>query len=276
MTLSLREFRFVLVAFIGLAGLHSASYAGLFDDEEARKAILELRQKVEIMDQARMKDIQALQAGQAQQSQSIQALQGLIDENAQLKRSMLDLQTQLEQLRVELAKQVGQQEQLAKEMSEIQRRQRDLAQGVDDRMRRLEPVKVNPDGKEFMADPVEVKEYDTALALFRKGDFKATTQSFVDFLRRYPQSGYQSLGLFWLGNAQYANREYRDAITNFKSSVDANPASNKAPEALLAMANSQIELKDTRAARRTLEELIKTYPQSEAAVAGKDRLARLK
>lgn len=276
MTLSLREFRFVLVAFIGLAGLHSASYAGLFDDEEARKAILELRQKVEIMDQTRMKDIQALQAGQAQQSQSIQGLQGLIDENAQLKRSMLDLQTQLEQLRVELAKQVGQQEQLAKEMSEIQRRQRDLAQGVDDRMRRLEPVKVNPDGKEFMADPVEVKEYDAALALFRKGDFKATTQSFVDFLRRYPQSGYQSLGLFWLGNAQYANREYRDAITNFKSSVDANPASTKAPEAMLAIANSQIELKDTRSARRTLDELIKTYPQSEAAVAGKDRLARLK
>jgi TolA-binding protein len=42
------------------------------------------------------------------------------------------------------------------------------------------------------------------------------------------------------------------------------------------MANSQLELKDARSARRTLEDLIKLYPQSEAAAAGKDRLARLK
>ena len=41
-------------------------------------------------------------------------------------------------------------------------------------------------------------------------------------------------------------------------------------------ANCQVELKDTRAARKTLEDLIKAYPQSEAAVAAKDRLTRLK
>jgi tol-pal system protein YbgF len=267
---SKRSWSWLFVAAFGLLGMQSTCYAGLFDDEEARKAILDLRQKVELNDQARIKDLQSLQSSQSQ------SIQGLQEENAQVKRSMLDLQTQIEQLRTEIAKQVGMQEQLAKDVSEIQRRQRDLAQGVDDRMRRLEPVKVTPDGKEFTADPAEIKEYDSALALFRKGDFRATTQSFVDFLRRYPQSGYQSLGLFWLGNSQYATREYRDAITNFKSSVDANPASAKAPEALLAMANSQIELKDTRAARRTLEDLIKIYPQSEAAVAAKDRLSRLK
>jgi TolA-binding protein len=84
------------------------------------------------------------------------------------------------------------------------------------------------------------------------------------------------LGLFWLGNAQYANREYREAMVNLKSSVDANPASSKAPEALLAMANCQIELKDNRSARKTFEDLIKAYPASEAAIAAKDRLSRLK
>ncbi len=268
MTLSLRSLKSVLASSLFLIGLNSMCHAGLFDDEEARKAILDLRQKVEAVDQARIQDKLALQG--------VDGMQSLRDENVQIKRSLLDIQTLIEQLRADQAKQVGQQEQLAKDISELQRRQRDLVQGVDDRMRRLEPVKVNPDGKEFVADPIEVKEYDAALTLFRKGDFKSTTQSFIDFLRRYPQSGYQSLGLFWLGNAQYASRDYREAIVNFKSSVDANPASSKAPEALLAMANSQIELKDTRTARKTLEELVKVYPQSEAAVAGKDRLARLK
>lgn len=250
---------FLLLACMSLQPL---CHAGLFDDEEARKAILDLRQKVEALDQTKNKDVQLLR-----------------DENAQLKRSLLDLQGLIEQLRTDNTKQVGLQEQLAKDVSDIQRRQRDLAQGVqvvDDRMRRLEPVRMNVDGKDFLADPAEVREFDAAMALFRKGDFKPAAQAYLDFLRRYPQSGYQSLGLFWLGSAQYANRDYREAILNFRSSADTNPASPKAPESWLAIANCQIELKDNRSAKKTLEDLVRAYPQSEAASAAKDRLSRLK
>lgn len=245
--------------FLGLLGWQSLSVAGLFDDEEARKAILDLRQKVELIDQSKSKDLQSLR-----------------DDNAQLRRSLLDLQSLIEQLRADNAKQMGQQEQLVKEVSEMQRRQRDLAQNVDERVRKFEPVRVSPDGKEFLADPAEVRDYEAALVIFKKGDFKAATQAYLDFLRRYPQSGYQSLALFWLANAQYANRDYKEAIINFKSSSELNPASPKAPESLLAMANSQIELKDTRGARKTLGDLIRLYPQAEATVAGRDRLSRLK
>ena len=49
-----------------------------------------------------------------------------------------------------------------------------------------------------------------------------------------------------------------------------------APESVLSIANCQIELKDVRAAKATLDDLIKAYPQSEAAAAAKDRLVRLK
>ena len=48
------------------------------------------------------------------------------------------------------------------------------------------------------------------------------------------------------------------------------------PEAMLALANSQVELKDTKGARKTLEDLVKQHPQSEAAGAAKERIARLK
>jgi TolA-binding protein len=44
----------------------------------------------------------------------------------------------------------------------------------------------------------------------------------------------------------------------------------------LSIANCQIELKDTRTARKTLEDLVRAYPQSEAAIAAKERLSRLK
>jgi TolA-binding protein len=50
----------------------------------------------------------------------------------------------------------------------------------------------------------------------------------------------------------------------------------RAPEAALSIANCQGELKDTKAARKTLEDLLKVYPQSEAAAAAKERLARMK
>jgi TolA-binding protein len=50
----------------------------------------------------------------------------------------------------------------------------------------------------------------------------------------------------------------------------------RAPEALLAMSNCQVELKDSKAAKKTLEELIVAYPSSDAATAAKDRLARMK
>jgi TolA-binding protein len=58
--------------------------------------------------------------------------------------------------------------------------------------------------------------------------------------------------------------------------MSAAPAHLRAPEALLAIANCQIELKETKGARTTLDELIKAYPQSEAATVGKERLAKLK
>jgi len=42
------------------------------------------------------------------------------------------------------------------------------------------------------------------------------------------------------------------------------------------VANCQVELKDLRGAKKTLEELVKNYPQSEASSAAKERLLKLK
>jgi tol-pal system protein YbgF len=95
-------------------------------------------------------------------------------------------------------------------------------------------------------------------------------------LKRNPGSGYAPSAFFWLGNAQYATRDYKEAIANFKAVVSQAADHLKAPEALLSVANCYAELKDNRSARRTLDELIKVYPQSDAAVAGKERLSRLK
>jgi tol-pal system protein YbgF len=99
---------------------------------------------------------------------------------------------------------------------------------------------------------------------------------FASFIKRYPGSALAPSALFWLGNAQYATRNYKEAIATFRALLAAAPRHAKAPEAMLSIANCQIELKDTAGARATLNALIKTYPQSEAAQAGRDRLSKLK
>ncbi|CAN5649817.1 tol-pal system protein YbgF [soil metagenome] len=240
--------------------------AALFDDDEARKAILELRQRVEAN---RL-------AGEGADKRVIEELQRTSEENAQMRRSLLELQNQIEALRSDLARLRGSDEQLARDVAEMQRREKDIAQGVDERFSKFEPSKVSVDGREFTANPNEKRDYEAALAIFRKGEFPAAQTAFVEFVKRNPTSGYNPSALFWLGNAQYATRDYKEAVINFKSLIAQAPDHMRAPEAALSIANCQIELKDTRSARKTLEDLMKVYPQSEAAVAAKDRLSKLK
>jgi len=241
----------------------SSSYAGLFEDDEARKAILDLRTRVD-------------QNRQAEDAQNTELNQSLQNANAALRRSMLELQNQIEALRADLARMRGQDEQLARDLAEFQRRQKDMTQAFDERVRRLEPAKVQLDGREFMAEPAEQRDYNLAFELFRKSDFQGSATAFADFLRRYAQTGYRASALFWLGNAEYATRDYKEASAHFRALIALAPDHPKTPEAALGLANSQIELKETRAARKTLEDLIKTFPQSDAAVAAKDRLSKLR
>jgi TolA-binding protein len=82
--------------------------------------------------------------------------------------------------------------------------------------------------------------------------------------------------LFWLGNAQYANRSYTNALTHFKNILSKAPNHNRAAESMLSVANCQLELKDLKAARKTLGDVVKNYPHTEAAAAASERLAKLK
>lgn len=235
----------------------------LFGDDEARKAIIELRQKVE----AQQKSNDAALARIEQDAREGDAAQ---------RRGLLDLANQIEQLRAEIARLRGLNEQLAREVSELQRQQKDVQAGIDQRLRQVEPVQVALDGRNFSAEPAEKRDFDAAMEQIRRSEFDAATLAYQRFLRRYPSSGYTPAVLYWLGNAQYALRSYKESLESHRKLVAQFPDHPRTPEAMLAMANSQVELKDTKGAKRTLEDLIKRHPEAEAAAAGKERLARLR
>lgn len=254
--------RLLLVGLLASAWLGLAQ-AGLFDDEEARKAILELRNRIATL----QADSERRLADENKRA---------VEDTLQLRSSLVQLQNQIEALRADLARLQGQNEQYARSLSDMQRQQKDFSQAMEERVRKIEPVKVVVDGREFVAGADEKRDYENALSVFRKGEFEGAQGAFVDFLKRYPQSGYHPSALFWLGNAQYATRDYKEAMINFRALLALVPDHLRAPEAMLSIANCQIELKDSKAARKTLEDLIKAFPQSEASGAARDRLARLK
>jgi len=260
-------------AAVGALGAVGVAHAGLFDDDEARKAILELRSRIAQNDEATKARLTELSTQIAQLREQNQQL---VEQLQALRRSLLELNNHIESVRAESAKLRGSDEQLARELSELQRRQRDVVQGIDERMRRLEPIKVSLDGEEFLADPQEKQQFDDALGLLKGGEFDKAAQALGQFLRRFPASGYADSSRLWLANALYGKRDYKEAIAAYRAFVAAAPKHPKAPDALLAAANSQLESKDRAGARRTLDELVKTYPQSETAKAARERLAALK
>lgn len=243
-------------AALGLSALMTLSaQAALFEDEEARRAILDLRQRLEATNNA---------------------LKAQSEDNAQLRRVLVDLQGQIDLMRADLNKSRGAQEQLTRDLSEVQLRQRDAQTGLEERLRKFEPLTVKLDGEEFQVEQAEKRDFDAAMEVFRKGDFAAAQTSLQRFVQRYPQTGYLPSALFWLGNASYANKDYKASLAQFRQMLTQAPAHARVPEAMLAVSNVQIELKDTKAARKTLEDLIKAHPQSDAAQAAKERLPKLR
>ena len=241
----------------------TTAHAGLFDDEEARKAILDLRARIQAGDDA----------GRARVGELEKANTLVFD---QVRRSVLDLNAQLETQRTDSARLRGAQEQIARDLAELQRSVKEVSKTLDERLRPLEPQKVSLDGKDFTVDANERRGHDQAMAALRSGDFDKAAASLTNFVQRYPDSGYLDSARFWLGNALYGQKNYKDAIAVFRALVSDSPAHPRVPEAMLAIANCQIEMKDVRGARKTIEDLVKAHPSSEAAVAGRDRLVNLK
>lgn len=240
----------LVAALIAASWAPMQGQAALFDDNEARKAIIDLRARID-------------------------SLNSRLESKAD-KTTNLDLAAQNEQLLLEIAKLRGQIEVLTNEVANLQRRQKDFYTDLDNRLRKVEPQQATVDGRQVEVLPAEQKTYDAALAMFKAGDYQNAGATFSNFLRLYPQSGYAGAAHYWLGNTYYAQRDYRNAIASHQTVVSSFPDNPKAPEALLNIASSYIELKDKPAAKKTLEQVVARYPDSPAAPIAQERMATLR
>jgi tol-pal system protein YbgF len=228
--------------------------AGLLDDDEARRAIIDLRAKVDAL----ARDINSK-----------------IDSKSD-KAAALDMLNQHEQTMKEIANLRGQIEVLANQVATAQKQQKELYADLDSRIRKLEPQQQTIDGRQTEVLPSEKKTYDAAFALVTSGDYKGAIDALQDFLKRFPNSAYAANAQYWLGNAYYAQRDYKNSIAAQEVVISTYKDSPKAPDAMLNIASNYIDLKDNKNAKKTLQRLVKAFPDSSAAQAAKDRLAALK
>ena len=268
---------FLLVAQLATAPVRAA----LFDDDEARKRIETLRGQVDQIERTLAQRLDALEAKNA---------------------AVVDLFKDVEQIKADIARLRGQFEVLTYELEQAQKRQRDLYLDLDSRLRKLEGgpgaapaatapgvgdaappgagvaspqqgMLVTPPGPARSGDVAsEQRAYDAALDLFKSGNYSAAMSSFQAFARTYPRSPLAPSAMYWAGNAQYAQKDFRAAIATQRQLLSAFPDSQKVPDALLNIASAQIELGDSAAARKTLEEIVARYPTSEAAGKARQRL----
>lgn len=244
----------VLVAVL----LPQAAYAGLFDDEEARARIEQLRRD---------------QAAQADQIGKLRtALQAKQETAAS---AQLELANQLEALRQEVAKLRGQIEVLNYEIEQSRKRQKDFYVDLDNRVRKLEtaPVREEVAATPPAPDPAaEAKAYETALNLFKAARYSEAIAAFDAFVRSHPLGTFAPGALYWKAQSHYQLRDCQKALEAFRKVVLIWPNDAKAPDALLGAASCEQELGDAKGARATLASLISRYPTSPAANTARDRL----
>ena len=228
---------FCLSATLICLGASNSAWA-LFSDDEARKAILDLRKT--------------------------------------LATTQLELQNQIEKLKADNAELRGKVEELEKQGEDINSSQKTYYQDLDNRLGNFEPRTATIEGVTGTVQPNEKKAYDDALKAFQAGSLKKADESFTTFAAKFPKSPYLPLALYWSGNSKYANKDYAGAINQLQSLIKKYPNHPRVPAAMVTLGNSQLESGNKAAAKKTFAEIVAKYPDTEAAKDAQQLLTTLK
>ncbi|MDD4928967.1 MAG: tol-pal system protein YbgF [Gallionella sp.] len=241
-----------------LLGLFFAypAQAGLFSDDEARDNI----QRVEAR---------------------VLKLEG---QNKQQTQSILDLQSQIEVINGEIRKLRGMNEETVHGLQDAEKREKDFYVDLDTRLRRFEPTESAApaprtdggaaSGGAASDDPAaENRAIEAAYGLFRNASYANAATAFADFLKKYPDSVHVPNARFWLGDTQFAMKDYKSALETYRALLKEGSNPSKAPDILFNIAACQQALKAVSQANATLKQLIAKYPESNAAAKAKKLLA---
>jgi len=222
-------------------------------------------------------------------------------------QSLIELANQLDQLRSETAALRGDIEQLRHDTDGAASRQKELYVDVDKRLQSLEqaergaafapaPTLPAPSSAPASSPPPsrgsataaggagaagpkpgvsDKQAYQTAFDLVQARKYDEAAKAFTQFLSSYASSPLADNAQYWLGQSHYVQRQFNVALPEFQKVVDKYPQSSKLPDALLKVGICQSEVGNKSAARSTLQQVMRQFPDTTTARLAAQQLEKL-
>lgn len=148
--------------------------------------------------------------------------------------------------------------------------------GLADQVARMEAVpgtattrrdgRASKGGARAPAPPLSADELFTrAMESFKQGELGQAVLDFEEVVAKYPAHALAGFAQFWIGEAYYNAREYQHATVEYRKAVDVAPRGEKAPDALFKLGLAHRALKRPDRAREVWTQLLRDFPQSDAA-----------
>lgn len=193
-------------------------------------------------------------------------------------RTGADIGVQLEQVQTDLSQLRGQVEQYQHQIGELE--------AALDKLKGAPPAGAASDGGD-----AKKPETSSAKAIERPADKKAFAELVIqklgddpkvgrelatEWLKKWPKDTLSAKVHYELGASFMAQKDWRAALAEFGEIVKGFGKSEQAPEALLKSADCFAALKMIDEARLALEEILNSYPKSDAAKHAKTKLESLR
>ncbi|KTD57642.1 tol-pal system protein YbgF [Legionella shakespearei] len=114
--------------------------------------------------------------------------------------------------------------------------------------------------------------YLAAYELVKNKQYDEATTAMQTFVQKYPKGGYTANAEYWLGELYMVKRDYSQAIEHFEIVLQQFPSSSKAAACMLKSGYAYAATGNNEEARRRLQQVIRTYPNTPTAQLASSKL----
>ena len=118
----------------------------------------------------------------------------------------------------------------------------------------------------------EESQYEYAINLLKQGDYETAEKAFTEFISIGDDKNYLSNSHFWLAETYYVRENYKDAAKNYLSLYQTFPNANKAPDALLKLGISLVNMQQKEQGCMTFIQLQESYPEANPSIIDRSNL----
>ena len=117
--------------------------------------------------------------------------------------------------------------------------------------------------------------YEAAYNEYLRGNYEAALNAFASYLATYPATDLSDNATYWMGEAHYRQKAYRQAIQDFDRLAQQFPRSDKLASAALKRGYALLELGERAPGIAQLRQVVRDYPAGDEANLARQRLRDL-